>query len=121
MKYQIKYNYNTGDTFHTEEGVEDLLEMNWDDLEVAKANLERIKEHYEQYKRGTIYSNKRNKDVYGENRQKDWFVASYPLYCINLYTDDGKPWQIYAPWCGYFESLNYVEIVVNDNDMKYIP
>ena len=121
MKYKIKYNYNTGDSFHTEEGIESELDLEWDNIDVAKANIKRIEEHYKQYKRANTYSNKRDKDVYGENRQKDWFVTDYPLYCLYLYTDDGKPWQVYAPWCGYFESLNFVEIIVNNDDMKYIP
>ena len=34
---------------------------------------------------------------------------------IILYTDNNKPFQFWCPWCGYFESLNWVEIVTVNN------
>jgi hypothetical protein len=40
---------------------------------------------------------------------------------IILYTDNGKKFQIYAPWCGYFESLNSVRIEANliNNEIRF--
>lgn len=117
MKYKIKYNYNTGDSFHNEEGLESYLELEWEKIEVAEANLLRIKEHYEQYTALNRLNYDRSKtvnDIIGYNKaNKDWFVHSDKMtfeHQIILYTDDGKPWQIWAPWCGYFESLNFVEV-----------
>ena len=58
-----------------------------------------------------------------KNKNKDWFVKEDKYYdnekCIKLYTDDNKPFQFWAPWCGHFETLNFAEIVVGrDTDMK---
>lgn len=39
--------------------------------------------------------------------------------CIILYTDDNKPFQFWAPWCGYFESLNFCEIETTENEMRF--
>jgi len=39
-------------------------------------------------------------------------------FSIILKADNGNDWQIHAPWCGYFESLNSAEIVVDNSDMK---
>ena len=52
--------------------------------------------------------------IFKDNRRKDWFVESkdryYTEYCVKLYTDDGEVMQISCPWCGYFESLNSLEV-----------
>jgi hypothetical protein len=121
-KYKIKYNYDTGDTFHTDEGCEDFLELTWDILDVAKQNLVRIREHYEQYRKlnSLSYSGKGKtyKDITGENQSKDWFVKDGYEHCLKLYGDNGEVFQICAPWCGYFERLNWCEIEVDNSDMK---
>lgn len=157
-KYRIKYNYDTGDSFNNEYGCEGYLELEWNNLEVAKANLQRIQEHYTQYKEIEYsFKKKNNQELLQENEGKDWFVKQDRLvtfkndnpenyWCIDevhkdkciqagnkvkiiidefsakhqiiLYTDDNKPWKIHAPWCGYFESLNYAEIVFNDSELN---
>lgn len=121
--YKIKYTYDTGDSFHTESDREGILEMSWKDLEVAKANLNRIKEHYEFY--CVVHSNgyrirmtNAEKDkVLAAARKKDWFAKDYD-FCLILKTDNGKDWQFNAPWCGYFERLNEAEIVEDHSDRK---
>lgn len=158
MKYKILYNYDTGDSFHNDYGLEEYLELEFNDIEVAKQNLKRIEEHYKQYKECNGYSlKKRNdQDIFKENLGKDWFVkvtrpcilkkdgkfdrvidekdiqrfieAGYEIgqyideyyanHCIILYADNGNPMQIHCPWCGYFESLNSVEIVEDKSDRK---
>lgn len=124
MKYSIRYNYDTGDSFTSHTGLEDTLEVTWENLEVAKANLKRIEEHYKMYKILNGYDwdkTKKSEAIVEESKDKDWFVKgdkwSYE-YCIILYTDEGKPWQLHAPWCGYFESLNSVEIEADQSDLK---
>ena len=121
MEYRIQYNYNTGDSFNTYSDIERYLELTWKNLDVAKENLKRIREHYNQYKEinSYSYSKKNREDILGENKDKDWFVKENEN-CIILYTDDNKPFQFWAPWCGYFESLNHVEIVPTYSDMKII-
>jgi len=49
MKYQIKYTYDTGDSFRKHPNRVGYLEAVWSNLDVAKDNLRRIKEHYEYY------------------------------------------------------------------------
>ncbi len=48
QKYKIEYSYSTGDSFGSRDEV-DILEYNWDTLELAKEALQRIKEHYVWY------------------------------------------------------------------------
>ena len=157
MSYKIKYIYDTGDSFNTNYEVEDVLELEWNKLKVAKANLKRIEEHYKQYTDcHTSYTKKSNQEILEENVHKDWFVnkpilvcykdditnysaidesfkqkALYRGYLINylidvtaatyqiiLYTDDNKPWQIWAPCCGYFETLISIEVIGKALDTK---
>ncbi len=156
MKYKILYNYDTGDSFRNEYGLEEYLELEFNDIEVAKQNLKRIEEHYKQYKECNGYSSKKrnDQDIFTENINKDWFVKKtkpciftldgkisrviddkdikkyeangyqigeliddyYANHCIILYADNGNPFQIHCPWCGYFETLNHVEIVEDKSD-----
>lgn len=46
--YRIKISYLTGDSFGTQDTY-DYLELTWKNLDIAKENLQRIKEHYELY------------------------------------------------------------------------
>lgn len=130
MKYEIKYYYQTGNSFGSED-VESRLEMSWENLDVAKQNLQRIKEHYEMVKaidaaKWEIRMGKgKREDITVQYENKDWFVnhKDYTTRenCIILYSDSGKPWQFWCPWCGYFEHLHYAEIIIKDienNDMK---
>jgi len=38
--------------------------------------------------------------------------------CIRLYTDDGKTFQFWCPWVGYFEHFISAEIVPDNEGMK---
>ena len=121
MKYRIKYNYNTGDSFHTKEGLEAYLECSWENLEIAKANLQRIREHYEFSKRMDLsfsWEQKKAEDSEKVAKTKDWYIKKYATSCLKLQADNGNFFQFYAPWCGYFESLNEIEIVADNTDMK---
>lgn len=130
MKYQIKYYYQTGDSFGSSDET-GILEMKWENLDVAKANLQRIKEHYEMVlaissASWEIRTGKRNdtrKDITNKYQNKDWFVndKDYTMRenCIILYADNGNLWRFWCPWCGYFERLHSAEIIhvelENDN------
>ena len=49
MTHRILINYDTGSSFHHDEDQEYLIEeLSWENIDVAKAILIRIKEHYEQ-------------------------------------------------------------------------
>ena len=121
--YKIKYTYDTGDSFRTEHDREEVLEMSWGNLEVAKANLTRIKEHYEFYlavDKPYRLNKKELAAIKEVASKKDWFVKDKHEMNLRLtlFTDDGNPCQIHAPWCGYFESLNEAEIVEDHSDRK---
>jgi len=125
-KYKIQYSYNTGDSFTNEDNLEDEIELTWDNLEVAKANLQRINEHYQYYQKlDKSLSDKELNKILEELSHKDWAVVEINVpskeidigtikYQLILYTDEGKPYRFPPAWCGYFESLNYAEIITKD-------
>ena len=78
MTYKIKYNFKTGNSFgsHTEE---DILELSFQNYDVALANLKRIEEHYNFTRFLDSYEYKRQK--FNEKEEsikpylnKDWIV-----------------------------------------------
>jgi hypothetical protein len=114
--YQIKYRYQTGDSFHTE-NLEDVLEFDWKNLDVVKECLNRMKEHYRWYKSIESYGRMQRE------KKPHWHKVNTKYnehYLINLPMDNGNEVQISAPWCGYFESLYGAEIITKgDTDMKF--
>jgi len=120
--YRIKYHYTTGDSFHTEKR-EDLLEYEWNDLDIAKECLKRIREHYRWYR----YVERSN--IYDEVKKPEWHKVKTEKilrdnnHClINIPMDNGIEIQLWPPWVGYFELLHGAEIIVDektDNDMKF--
>ena len=118
MTYSIRVEYTSGDSFGSWD-TSDTLEMTWEDQSVARANIQRIREHHQ-----FCQANKRNWDDREGEREKriapfkgkDWVVTYHgeiSEYSIILKTDDGKNWQIGVGWEGYFETLNAIEIVDN--------
>ena len=156
MKYQIKYTYQTGDSFSNNDA-EGILELRWNDLHVAKTNLKRIQEHYKMYDALNSYFEKRTKqEIIASFEAFDWLVSEKKLAafktdtdwfcidktqisaaekqgykigevydetmaenCLKLYTDEGKVFQLWAPWCGHFETLYGAEIIIDNSDMKF--
>jgi hypothetical protein len=117
--YKIKIYYQTGNSFGSED-TSDYIELTWKNLDIAKENLDYIKEHYEMYSdlNGYSYRKKRSNDETIElYKDKPWFVAEYD-FCLKLKTDDGQFMQISAFWCGYFEALHEAEIIADTSDMK---
>jgi hypothetical protein len=113
--YQIKYSYQTGNSFGSED-MDGILEYEWEDLNNAKDALKRINQHYKWYQ-GQRYS-------YMEKTPKPKWLKISGQYmsdeCINLKMDNGKEIQFWCPWCGYFESLYGAEIIqIPDNDMSF--
>lgn len=107
MSFNIKVEYETGDSFHTED-TETILES-WNSLDIAKENLVRIKEHYEWSK------------AYGDKPK--WVKPYMPIgnsnmssYYIALLNDDREEYHVCASWCGYFETLYGASIVQSEED-----
>lgn len=148
--FKIKITYTTGNSL-SQKSTTDDLELTWENLDNAKDNLNRIKEHYGMYREINTY-NYYGKEVEILNRysNKDWFVNKSQLYCISgdyavdeadkhkikendleyridihtakqhlrLKTDNGNYMQLSAFWIGYFEDLEYAEVVINDENLK---
>lgn len=105
-KYGIKVYYQTGDSFSSYEQ-EDMVELDWDNLDKAEEALNRIEEHYHWYE-----------DVHNSYRlhpkrveEPAWHKGIKYDFTLVIPNDDGEPYQFIAPWCGYFESLHSAEIV----------
>ena len=68
-------------------------------------------------------SNRTNEEIFNSFKDCDWFVENnsetMTENCIKLYTDEGKVWQIWAPRCGYFESLYGAKIISEESDMEF--
>jgi len=95
MSYKIEISYRTGGSLHTEDTT-DVLELEWNDLDVAKANLKRIKEHYQMYQELKSYSARKQKtaqEIFAENADKDWFVSKSKLGLFK----DGKFVRVIEP------------------------
>jgi len=109
-RYQIKYRYRTGNSFHKED-CEDILEFEWDREELAVKALKRIQEHYrwyesiEKFYMDALPEPKWHKKKVVDN---DEYINSQ---CILLEMDNGEEVMFYCPWCGYFETLYGAEIV----------
>lgn len=121
--YKIKYSYNSGDSYTSLPNIEKTLEFTWTKLKIAEENLQRIKEHYSFYLLNNYYFNKCSKSEikkkHKEAKSKDWYVKEYE-FCLKLQTDNGNFVQFSAPWCGYFESLNWAEIKSTKKKLKRV-
>jgi len=117
--YKIKYNYKTGDSFHTEDR-EELLEYEWKDLGVAKEALRRIKEHYAWYE---SIENSWIDDVerpgWHNIKLGSFIHKDQEQELINIPMDSGEEVQFWPPWCGYFETLYGAQIVMGGKDMEF--
>jgi len=132
MKYTIKIHYVTGDSFGSHETT-NTVELEWENLDVAKENLQRIKEHYEYYSHINEMSLESHKRGYIEKKhkfiesvkEKDWFVEQKYYDSTNslkLKTDNGKDFLLNAFWIGYFERLKGAEIIMVEpkiSDMEF--
>jgi len=119
--YTIRITYGTGSSFHKEEGLVDEVGYCWENLEDAQEALKRIKEHYEAYRDVHSYEYKRKKKDYS---REVWFHKDdtwEDLWQHRVTVPDGKGGSavIDAFWCGYFESLDGAEIVLDPDKNSF--
>lgn len=138
--YTIEIDYTDGDSFHSERTTREL-EYRWN-LDVAKENLKRMKEHYKAYSNRNGYVScmmkKREDELLAEIKDKPWYVAkaqhtygngrgdweNYIFFKENDGTE--KEYSIYT-WTGYFATLHGARIVFvrenndekNEDDMSF--
>ena len=132
MIYKIKLWYTTGDSYSTHKTSE-VLELTWSNLDIAKENLRRIKEHYICYNVDSSYGgvnssyykclSPEDKLIYDTRTTKEWYTVDKDLkhftYMISLKADNGNPWVIHTFWIGYFETLNKGMIISEDRDTYF--
>ena len=116
--YSIKIIYDTGDSFHKCEGVEEVIEeISWAKLEKAKQALRDIQAHYHLYmilhKEWNVDKKDKEKAIKFAQTQH-WYASDekYSHFYILLENDDGNRVKVYtATWCGFFESLVGADVV----------
>lgn len=126
MKYTLRIDYSTGNSFGSEDVITDL-EITWDDLDIIKQNLRNIKEHYYMIEELENFMNRKKYDeILAQYRNKDWFVDENDVYMnqyyIYLKADNGNKIRISTFWIGHFEKLHSIEIILSEkeeNDMKF--
>lgn len=113
MKFKIKIDYTTGNSFGSEDATE-YLDGTWSDMNIIEENLDRIEEHYNFPAKLTNWkSTQAEKDaIRTEATTKSWYVKNeYDNNfdnSIKLKLDNGKEYICSAFWMGYFESLREV-------------
>ncbi len=121
MKYSILISYKTGDTFKSEDK-ESYVEGTWENLNIIKQNLKRIKEHYLWYSE-TQNHWKYSKKQYAELlKNKPDFVNDKYNWALNLFLDNGQEYQYSTFWCGQFEILygaKIEEVKEVDEDLEF--
>jgi hypothetical protein len=121
--YKIRYKYSTGDSFNPPHDEDGVLELSWTFLDVAKENMNRIKEHYEHYTNKDIRYltgkalKERKEEIKKQLENKPWRDRNYETSII-LVADNGNPCMILPPWIGYFEDLKEIEIIEDVSDRK---
>lgn len=95
--YDIHIDYTTGHSLGSERVEAESVGIVTTDLEKAKENLKRIKDHYEKYA----------DDGVGVDR-----------FELTLLTDEGER-TICPFWIGYFETLHGAKIVEDDSELSF--
>lgn len=88
--------------------VDDELDMEWDDLSVAKANLRRMKAHTDLYEENRMETREQFLARVEAAKGEDWFTGSdYNFY---IFDDSGGKHTQRAFWLGWGNQLIGAEI-----------
>jgi hypothetical protein len=115
--YNIKVSYKTGDSFKSW-NTTNILDYDWENIEIVKENMQRIKDHYKWCKYDHWETDKKPpkpafmKELTAESKK-------YEEFCIPLKKDDGSTFQISVKWTGYFERLQSIEIEVKNFKIEF--
>ena len=112
--YKIRVNYDTGNSYNTYPGEEEILDYNWLDIDVVQANIRRIAEHY----KWCSDKNSWNKRLARHEGIEPTWNKNSGESSIILLLDNYKEFKISTSWIGYFETLNYVEIFNDNSDWR---
>lgn len=123
--YKIKFSYNTGNSFGTEKNIIEEISLPWENISIARENLRRIKEHYQYYQElhdWHVRNNNTHDAIVKKYKDKPWFCKDNYQYDLDsersliLLTDENKDYKLQVVWVGYFESLNWAEIVPDSSE-----
>lgn len=96
--YGIEIDYTTGSSFNSERIHRESVGIVTTDIDKAKENLKRIKDHY------------------GECSENPDYGKTFEL---ELLTDDST--RTISPfWIGYFETLHGAKVVIDDEEMSFV-
>jgi len=111
MTFKIEIHYRTGDSFQKHDETTEL-EMEWDDINVVKENIDRIRGHHKYYESLHDYRQR-----YTKKKPKAPQYVSHnrhyeDLPMISLKLDNGNKVQLWPFWCGFFETFYEAKIKV---------
>jgi hypothetical protein len=121
MRYTIEIQYQTGNSFGSEE-TSGELGISWESLDKAKEGLQRIAAIEKLESRFSYIMSEAEKDV---EREKLVGYTKHPKWGswgLTLQLDDGTEQPVSMFWQGYFERFRSAEIVPVDRsntDMKF--
>ena len=111
QQYIIYIDYTTGDSFKSYD-TSDILDYDWNNIEIVRNNLQRIKNHYNYVNENDVYNKPK-----GSLPEGCIWDDEYRIIQLELLLDNNKIVLTYPNWCGYFEHLNSIEIrLKNDLD-----
>jgi len=118
--WTIEVDYQTGDSFHTEEVYKEQIGQCWTHKKGAIAALKVIEEHseYSSLTDCNYYGNlseKKQKDRIAELKKKDWFSEEWGSHTMHVIDDNGERVYQSAFWAGYFETLHEARVVSTDD------
>ena len=123
--YKIQITYDTGDSFHQENGLMENVEgIQWKSLTKAKKALKDIEKHYHFYmmlnKEWNAGQDDKDKVTKNAKRCKWYSGDEYPYYSLLVENDKGERVPIRSFWCGYFEHLVGAEVkTAKDDSMSF--
>ncbi len=123
MKYSIKIEYTTSDSFNPPRRQVENLELRWTNIDIAKENLIRINEHFTYYEaQDRFYLKAQKEEITAKSKNQPWYYKEGKAHEAESYLylkkDDGTEHRICAFWIGYFERLIAAEIVIDMSDMR---
>jgi len=111
-EYQIKIYYKTGDSFSSRDA-EKFIDYEWKHINHAQKSITHIKNHNEFFiDNSSMWSKPKGKLPDGVGWDKE-----FRMITLKLVDDNGDLFSYSSFWSGYFEKLNYAEIVIKESSL----
>lgn len=122
-RYKIKFIYDTGDSFSTQDGVVGYIDYEFSSLGLAKQALARMKEHYLWRLSEESAWREDSKPVpnwYKPKSKRKSMTSDW--YFNTMGNDEEEVWLYGGTYLGYFETLVSAEIITlssEDDDVSF--